>query len=31
MRGVFYSFFAKESQYVAEEYMNDGEFTAVWW
>ena len=31
MRGVFYSFLAKESQYVGEEYMNDGEFTAVWW
>ena len=30
MRGVFYSFLAKESQYVVEEYMN-GEFTAVWW
>ena len=24
MRGVFYSFLAKESQYVVEEYMNDG-------
>ena len=31
MRGVFYSFLAKKSQYVAEEYMNDSEFTAVWW
>ena len=30
MRGVFYSLLAKESQYVAEEYINDGEFTVIW-
>ena len=28
---MFYSFLAKESQYVAGEYVKDGDFTAVWW